>query len=293
MELEFIVKDNKYKNINQILKKEFNISSRLLVKLINNKKVLLNGISVDTRNSIKIGDIITVLLNIEENNSNIVPTKMDLKVVYEDDGLLVIDKPFGIPVHPSILHYEDSLSNGVRYYFDKIGLKKKIRPVNRLDKNTTGLVIFAKNEYIQECLIKQMKDNTFKKEYLCLVSGILKEKSGTINAPIRRKENSIMERCIDINGQPSITHFEVIKEYKDYSLVKCILETGRTHQIRVHMAYIGHPLLGDELYGAKSELIQRQALHCYKLSFINPLNQNNQILESFIPEDFKKIIGKS
>ena len=141
MELEFIVKDNKYKNINQILKKEFNISSRLLVKLINNKKVLLNGISVDTRNSIKIGDIITVLLDIEENNSNIVPTKMNLDIIYEDEYLLLINKPSGIPVHPSILHFKDSLSNGVKWYYDSIGLNKKIRAVNRIDFVHSKLLI--------------------------------------------------------------------------------------------------------------------------------------------------------
>ena len=148
MELKYIVKNNKFNNINQILKNEFELSSRLLLKLIKNKKVFLNGLPTDTRNLVKNGDIITVLLDMEEDNSNIVPTKINLDVVYEDDGILIVNKPSGIPVHPSILHYEDSLSNGVRYYFDQIGLKKKIRPVNRLDKDTTGLVVFAKNEYV-------------------------------------------------------------------------------------------------------------------------------------------------
>lgn len=293
MKLIYIVKDKTYKNINQILNNEFNISTRLLSKLIKNKKILLNEIPVDTRISIKIGDIITILLDIEENNSNIVPTKMNLAIVFEDDGMLIVDKPSRIAIHPSIAHYTDSLSNGIRHYFDEIGLKKKIRPVNRLDKDTSGLVIFAKNEYIQECLIKQMKDNTFKKEYLCLASGVFKEKVGTINAPIARKSDSIIERCIDMNGQPSITHYKVIKEYGDYSLVKCILETGRTHQIRVHMAHIGHPLLGDTLYGNKSDLIDRQALHCYKLTFLNPITKLEQIVECSIPDDFKKITDKS
>lgn len=291
MELSYLVKDDKYQNINQVLKNKFEISTRLMIKLIKKHKIFLNNEVVDTRSIIKINDEIRVLLDIEENNSNIIPTKMDLEIIYEDDGLLIINKSPGIAVHPSIAHYSDSLSNGVRYYFDKMGLKKKIRPVNRLDKDTSGLVVFAKNEYIQECLIKQMQQNTFNKEYLCVVSGIMQIKSGTINEPIKRKSNSIIERCISYDGQPSITHYEVIKEFENYSLVKCILETGRTHQIRVHMAHIGHPLLGDTLYGLESNLIKRQALHCYKLSFINPLTKLEQTIEINYPEDFINVLN--
>ena len=289
MELKYIVKNDKYQKINQVLKNEFQISSRLLIKLIKNKKIFLNNTITDTRTPIKENDEIRVLLDLKEDNSNIVPTKIDLKIAFEDEGLLVINKPAGISIHPSMMHYTDTLSNGVRYYFDRIGLKKKNRPVNRLDKDTSGLVVFAKNEYVQECLIKQMKENTFRKEYLCIVSGIIQNKSGTIDKPIKRKNNSIIERCVSADGQRSITHYEVIKEFENYSLVKCILETGRTHQIRVHMAYIGHPLLGDTLYGKESELIKRQALHCSKLTFINPKTKNKQIINCPLPKDFEVI----
>lgn len=285
MNLNFTVLDNNYKSINQLLKEQFDISSRLMVKLINNKKILLNGNPVDTRVKPRKGDIVEGLLDLEEDNSNIYPSKMELDIVHEDSYILVIDKPAGVAVHPSMRHYKDSLSNGVRYYFDEIGLKKKIRPVNRLDLNTSGLVIFAKNEYIQEALIKQMKDGTFKKEYICLIVGIFEEKIGTINLPIARKEKSIIERCVSSSGQESITHYEVIAEFENYSLVKCELETGRTHQIRVHMAHIGHPLLGDTLYGKKSGLIDRQALHCSRLSFMHPITKEAVVLESELPED--------
>lgn len=291
MELKYVITNNKYNNINQVLRNEFELSSRLLLKLIKAKKILLNGLPADTRSQIKSYDTIVVLLDLEEDNSNIMPNKMDLNIMYEDDGLLVLNKPSGIPVHPSILHYEDSLSNGVKYYFDQIGLKKKIRPVNRLDKDTSGLVIFAKNEYIQECLIRQMQNSSFKKEYLCIISGKLKDKNGIIDAPISRKQNSIIERCVDSNGQKSVTHYKVIKEFDDYSLVKCNLETGRTHQIRVHFAYIGHPLLGDTLYGTKSILINRQALHCYRLTFINPVTKKEIIIKANYPSDFLKLIN--
>ena len=251
------------------------------------QKILLNNKICDTRSIANVGDVITIDLNYEEDNSNIVPTQMNLDIVFEDDWLLIINKPAGIAIHPSILHYSDSLCNGIRFYFDKIGLKKKVRPVNRLDLNTSGLVVFAKCEYIQECLIFQMKCHKFKKEYLAACNGIFEKKSGTINLPIARKENSIIERCISENGQPSTTHYEVIKEFNGYSLVKCILETGRTHQIRVHMSAIGHPLLGDSLYGSISDLIDRQALHCYNLQFVHPVNNNVLNFYGELPIDFK------
>jgi len=275
MILEYIVKDNKYQNINQILKQEFQVSARLMHKLILEQHVLLNENVTDTRNSVKIGDIIKVNLDFEEESSNIVATKMDLNIIFEDDAFLVLDKPAGIAVHPSILHYEDSLSNGIKFYFESIGLKRKIRPVNRLDLNTSGLIIFAKNEYVQECLIKQMQSGVFEKDYIAIVQGHFDEPCGTINLPIARKENSIIERCVSPDGQEAITDYCVLKECDDYSVVKCSLKTGRTHQIRVHMAAIGHPLFGDSLYGIASPLIDRQALHSYRIAFVHPVSHKN------------------
>ena len=273
MILEYVVKQEDInKTINKILEERFELSNRLFSKLIKNKRITVNNINIDTRQNAKIEDIIKIDLNYNEDNSNIVSKKMALDIVFEDDGILLLNKPAGIAVHPSILHYEDSLASGVKYYFENSGIHKKIRPVNRLDLNTSGLVIFAKNEYIQESLIRQMKNNIFTKQYLAIVTGIIENKKGIIDAPISRKENSIIERCVSETGQRAITEYEVIKNSKDMSLVKCKLLTGRTHQIRVHMAYIGHPLLGDTLYGTESTLIKRQALHCYKIAFIHPVS---------------------
>ena len=286
MEINYEIKNNT-QTINSILQNELKISSRLLYKLIKLNKIELNHKPCDTRKTGNLGDTITVNFYYEEDNSNIVPTKMDLNIIFEDDWLLVVNKPAGIAIHPSVLHYSDSLCNGIRFYFDKIGLKKKIRPVNRLDLNTSGLVVFAKCEYIQECLINQMKNNQFKKEYLAVCNGFFDKKSDTINLPIARKENSIIERCISENGQTAITHYEVLKEFDNYSLVKCSLETGRTHQIRVHMSAISHPLLGDSLYGSISDLINRQALHCYNLQFIHPVYNNDLNFLGDLPNDFK------
>ena len=288
MFLEYVVKkDDNFKTINEVLTSNFYISSRLRNKLINLKAVKLNGNFVNTRSFVKELDLITIDFNYEEDNSNILPTKMDLQIIYEDEWLLIVNKPAGIAIHPSLLHYTDSLSNGVRYYFDLIGLKKKIRPVNRLDANTSGLVVFAKCEYIQECFIKQMANKTFKKEYLCIVNGIFDKKTGIINLPIARKSGSIIERCVDKNGQDAVTYYEVIEEFGNYSMVKCLLETGRTHQIRVHMSYIGHPLLGDTLYGYPSKLINRQALHSYIIEFVHPISKKVMKFTCDLPKDMK------
>lgn len=291
MELLYEITENDFnKTINEITLKEFNFSNRLLTKLINNKNILFNEIGVDTRTLITNPGNIKIDFNYDEDNSNIVATKMDLNIVYEDEWMLVINKPAGCPIHPSRLHYEDSLSNGIKYYFDSINLNKKIRPVNRLDLNTSGLVVFAKCEYIQEQFSNQMANNLFKKEYLCIVDGISKEKNGIINLPISRKQDSIIEREINSNGKDSITHYTVLNEFDNYSLVHCKLETGRTHQIRVHMQAIGHPILGDTLYGKYSNLINRQALHSYKIQCIHPVTGKKLIFVADLPSDMKKII---
>lgn len=286
-----IDKDEHYDNVLHVLKEQFLLSDRLITKLKKANKIYLNSLPTYTKKSVTVGDTVSVLIDFEEDNSNIVASNIPLNIIYEDDYLLVLNKPANIAIHPSILHFDNSLSNGVKFYFDKLGLKKKIRIVNRLDRNTSGIVILAKNEYIQECLIKQMKTNEFKKEYLAIAKGILESKSGTLNFPIARKEGNIIERTVSSDGDSAITHYDVVKEFNNLSLVHIVLETGRTHQIRVHFSHIGHPILGDTLYGSPSELINRQALHSYKLTFIHPVTKKELILESSLPNDIKNIIN--
>ena len=286
MELNYCVKDlSNYTNVRQVLKNEFNMSNRLITKLKQNKLICLNNFETYLDKKISIGDEVSCNLDFEEDSQNIVPVKMELDILYEDTSFLIVNKPAGIAVHPSILHYKDSLSNGIKYYFNSIGLKKKIRPVNRLDKDTTGIVIFAKNEYIQECLVRQMLCGSFYKEYFAVLEGLLDKKSGIIDAPIARKNNSIIERCVDKSGAKAVTVYELLDTFNNLSLVKFVLNTGRTHQIRVHSKFIGHPILGDTLYGKPSNLISRQALHCYKICVSHPISKKYIQICAPIPSD--------
>lgn len=286
MNLKYCIQPNdNYFNIKELLKVKFQISDRLLIKLKKNKKILLNGSPTFVDYNLKPFDTVEIIIDFEEESENIVSLEMNLDIIYEDEYYLVINKPAGLAVHPSILHYNNSLSNGVKYYFEQNDIKKKIRPINRLDKDTSGIVIFAKNEYIQEYLVREMKDNIFYKEYIAVCEGIFEENEGTITFPIARKENSIIERCVSLNGDIAITHYKVLKKVDNTSVVKCILETGRTHQIRVHLAHIGHPILGDTLYGNASKLINRQALHAYKVTFVHPITGLNVEYVAEVPLD--------
>ena len=250
MLLKYIVGDNK--NLRSILKDELNISSRLFNK-IKNKYVFVNGEHAIYYKDLNVNDVVEVDFGYDDENYNNIVSNPDIKfgIIYEDDWLLIVNKGANLPVHPSLNHYDISLSNGIRAYFDKIGLNKTVRLVNRIDKDTTGLVVIAKCEYIQECLIKQMNDDSFIKEYIAIARGLV-DSSGVIDFPIARKDGSIIERCVDlVRGENAITNYMRLNYNPelDISLVKCRLITGRTHQIRVHFAYIGYPLLGDSLYG--------------------------------------------
>lgn len=237
MKLSYTVKQNdSYINVLDVLKNEFLLSARLITKLKQSNNIFFNEEIAYTKKLVCANDVVSVLIDFVEDNSNIVATNIPLDIIYEDEYLLAINKPANMPVHPSMLHYEETLSNAVKYYFDTLNLKRKIRIVNRLDKDTSGIVIFAKNEYIQECLIKQMKTKELKKEYLAIVTGYLQKKSDTLCFPISRKEGSIIERTVNPNGDIAITHYNILKEQNNLSLVHVFLETGRTHQIRVHFS---------------------------------------------------------
>ena len=278
--IEYEVQNSKA--ILQILKEDLSFSNRLISKVKNS--ILLNDKSAKTYDTAEIGDVVKIDLSFDETSDNIVQNSdIKLKILYEDEWMLIVDKPPFMPVHPSINHYEDSLSNGVEAYFESIGLNKKIRPVNRLDKNTTGIVIFAKSEYIQENL------TDYEKYYLAIVDGKT-EDFGIIDKPIARKLPSIIERTIRDDGDQAITKYKTLEFKNNMSLVECKLETGRTHQIRVHMASIGHSIIGDDLYGVSSTLINRQALHAYKIKFVHPVSRKETVIKTELPDDMKKVL---
>ncbi len=291
------------KTVLEICKDKLNISSRLFSKL-KNEHIYLNNNLLTTYTPLKEGDILTINMGYAETQDNVVPNNdIHFDILYEDEWLLIVNKPANMPVHPTMMHYEDTLSNGIKAYFESNNLNKKIRLVNRLDKDTSGIVIIAKCEYIQEQLVKQMKQSIFEKEYLALVTGTLpiENRIITIDLPIKRKADSIIERMVAKDGEKAITQYEVIKNFKNnenneinddnnYSELNIKLLTGRTHQIRVHFSYLGHPILGDTLYGKGSTLINRQALHARQIKFIHPITKKELTIQAAIPQDILNLI---
>ena len=205
--------------------------------------------------------------------------------------MIAINKKAGIVVHPTSNHFSGTIANGIMYYYKQNGISKRVRPVSRLDRDTSGIIIFAKNQFIQESLIRQMKDKSFCKVYVGIVTGSLSQDKGTIDLPIERMPGSIILRHISQTGAPSITHFEVIERYPTATFVRFVLETGRTHQIRVHCQAIGHPLLGETLYSdLQTNLIERQSLHSIKVSFNHPQTLKKVVLEVPLPEDINNVL---
>ena len=234
------------------------------------------------------GDILTVRLVEPPSPKGILPVSLPFPVVYEDKDLLVIDKPAGMPIHPSQGNYENTLANAAAWYFAQKNEPFTFRCINRLDRDTTGLLILARHMYSASLLSDMVKERRIKRTYLAVTTGLLPER-GTIDAPIARKEGSTIERCVDETaGEYARTHFCRICEHAGYSLAKIRLETGRTHQIRVHMKHIGHPLPGDFLYNPDYSHIKRQALHSYKLEFPHPIWGIPLSFTSPLPEDMKQ-----
>ncbi len=255
------------KEIKSILINTLKLSSRLITKLkAAENGIMLNGKRVTVRQAVSEGDILEINIP-DEQSENIVPTKMDLDIIYEDEDILLINKPHSMPTHPSVGHFENTLANGVMYRYKDTGFM--FRAVNRLDRDTTGLVLIAKNSYSANLLCRQICEKRLKKQYLALCTGKFINNSGVIEEPIAREKESVIKRIVSPDGKYAKTEYTVIK-YKDgYSLVRLYPITGRTHQIRVHMAYINHPLYSDFIYG-KEIPGERMRLHCESMEFIHP-----------------------
>ncbi|APH13420.1 pseudouridine synthase, RluA family protein [Clostridium sporogenes] len=294
--LIFVVKEiNHNIDIKDYLKEMENLSGRFIRKAVRDGRIFVNGEKVIKKHKLSQDDLIEIYMQ-EDEHQNIEPEDINIEIVYEDSDIIVINKKPGIVVHPTKSHPTGTLSNGILYHFKKKGEKSIVRLVNRLDRDTSGLVIVAKNQFSHMRLASDMSKDSFRKIYIAVVHGSMKEKKGTINLPIYKEEGSeSIKRIVDDRGQESITTYEVLEELSKGSVVKLELETGRTHQIRVHMSHLGHHLYGDSLYGRgeeEKEYIERQALHAYKLEFPHPRTGNILKLQCSLPEDIKNLIEK-
>ncbi len=249
-----------------------------------------NGVWAYVKEKLEAGDLLETVFVEEEPSENIVAAEMPLDIVYEDEDILVINKAADTPIHPSQGNYENSLANGVAHYYKVQGKTFVFRCINRLDRDTTGLVLIAKNMLSGAVLSQAMVKREIHRTYLAVVKGYLPFR-GCIESPIGRKEGSTIERQVDEKfGEPAITHFRRVDYNEKYSLAKVWLETGRTHQIRVHMNSIGHPLPGDFLYHKDFSEIGRQALHSWKLEFMHPITGEPMEFEQPLPEDMRKLL---
>lgn len=274
------------------------LSRNAAVVLIENGSVFVNGRMANKKHKLSVGDIVTV--NIPEPIPYEAKAEdISLDIVYEDNDLLVVNKPKGMVVHPAAGNYKGTLVNALLFHCGESlsGINGVLRPgiVHRIDKDTSGLLIVAKNDYSHRLLAEQIKDHSFTREYEAVVFGNIKEDEGTISAPIGRNPNDRKKMCvIQKNSKEAVTHYRVIGRYKGYTHIKCILETGRTHQIRVHMSYIGHPVAGDTVYGLKNEKVsfEGQCLHAKKIGFIHPSTGKYLEFDSKLPEYFEDFIAK-
>ena len=254
------------------------VSKRLLKKLKHQQNgITRNGILIRSVDAVNNGD--TIVLRISDDKFLEPNGNLNIPTAYEDDNIIVFNKPAGIPVHPSLKHHNDTLGNYFAYLFPEL----TYRPVHRLDNYTSGLCMVAKDSHSANVL-----QGNFRKVYYAVVHGITDE-YGTIDAPLARREDSIILRCVREDGQKAVTHYKRLKYNNKYSLLEINLETGRTHQIRVHFSHIGHPLAGDELYGGNCQDIQRQALHCGRLEFNQPVTGRKITVSAGFPEDIKKL----
>ena len=252
--------------------------------------ILLNNKWGRVRDILHTGDIVTIQLLEDASSENIIPMNLPLDIIYEDEDILVVNKASNTPIHPSQGNYDNTLANAVAYYYEQKGEAFTYRCINRLDRDTTGLLVIAKHMYSASILSEMVSERKIHREYLAIATGNVPE-SGSIIAPIGRVDGSTIERHVDEdNGDYACTHYKRLAYNNGYSLVSLKLETGRTHQIRVHMKHLGHPLPGDFLYNPDYTVIERQALHSYKLSFNHPITGEYMEFVAKLPEDLKKII---
>lgn len=255
------------------------------------KSILVNGVHYYMRQELSKGDHLQVRICETQNSEKIPPTKLPLDIIYEDEDLLVLNKPAGMPIHPSLNNYTNSMANALAYYFQSQGKPFIFRCCNRLDRDTSGLTIVSKHLVSGSILSDMTKYREVHREYLAIARGSVTPSEGTIQAPLGRKEGTIIERTVDWeHGEDAVTHYKVVKEANGHSLVSLRLETGRTHQIRIHMKYLGYPLIGDYLYNPDMEYMTRQALHSHHMEFTHPITGEHMSFTAPLPEDMARVM---
>ncbi|EYE88967.1 hypothetical protein Q428_04755 [Fervidicella metallireducens AeB] len=270
------------------LKFELNMSTRLTRKLVLGGYVTVNGKKAKNSTELQEGDVIDIILETQDSQ-DIEPEDIPVEIVYEDMDLLIVNKPPFMVVHPTKGHPNGTLANAVMHYFRKTSQNCIVRLINRLDRDTSGLVVIAKSQFAHQAMAKKLDSNSIEKYYIAVVEGMMTG-SGTIDLPIDRPSPDSIKREVMDNGQKAVTHYQVLSSSEEMSKVLIRLETGRTHQIRVHLSHIGHPIIGDTLYGAASDKIGRQALHAYKLKFKDLRDEREIEVVADIPEDIKNLM---
>lgn len=275
--------------LRDLLAAKFTLSHSLTVKLKQQHKIKVNGRVCRTNYLVQAGDLVTIDLALEEENE-IIPEALPIDIIYEDADFLVVNKPAGMAIYPAKWNGRGTLANAVTYYWQQAGQRTRFRPINRLDKDTSGLILIGNSQFAHQALFQQLREHRLKRYYLALVEGVLSKDAGRIDQPIALERADRRKRIIRPDGQKAVTHYQVLARSANCTWLFLRLETGRTHQIRVHLSSLGHPICGDPLYGRESPWVSRQALHASILRFVHPRTKAEVTLCAPLPADFKAAI---
>lgn len=275
--------DDRYakKTVKTALKNHFGLSEHMITQLKKGDGITVNGEKVFVNKTLEDGELLKITL-FEENSENIVPDNIPLDILYEDEDILAVNKPANMPTHPSIYHYHGTLANGVMNYYKDVPFT--FRAVTRLDRDTSGVVIIAKNAIACDKLSRQLQSGEFEKQYVAVCVGTPSPENGRIDAPIHREKEGIIKRCIDEKGKKAVSDYEVLQKYDELSLVRLYPKTGRTHQLRLHLSFIGTPIYADFLYGRDVDN-ERIRLHCERVNFTHPFTGEKMKIIAKIPDD--------
>ena len=277
--------------LRDLLAAKFSLSHSLTVKLKRQHKIKVNGCVCRTNYLVQAGDLVTIDLEFQEEKENqIIPEAWPIDIIYKDADFLVVNKPAGMAIYPAKRNGRGTLANAVTHYWQQAGQKTRFRPINRLDKDTSGLILIGNSQFAHQSLFEQLKEHRLKRYYLALVEGVLAEDAGLIDQPIALERAEGRKRMIHPDGQKAVTHYQVLARAANCTWLFLRLETGRTHQIRVHLSSLGHPICGDVLYGSTSTELSRQALHAGILRFVHPRTKAEVTLYAPLPADLKAAI---